>query len=42
MNLEKLLELIYVLFTLSLHLLWANGVVNDAHFAPILEHGALV
>jgi len=42
MNLEKLLELLFVLFTLCLHLLWAKGVVNDAYLAPILEHGALI
>jgi hypothetical protein len=31
MNLEKLLELLFVLFTCWLHLLWASESVNNAH-----------
>ena len=31
MNLEKLLELLFVLFTWWLHLLWASESVNNAH-----------
>jgi hypothetical protein len=34
MNLEKLLELLGVLFTCWLHLLWARESVNNAHSDP--------
>ena len=38
MNLEKLLELLFVLFTCWLHLLWARGSVNNAHSDLFLAH----
>jgi hypothetical protein len=41
MNIEKLLELLFVLFTCWLHLLWARGSVNNANFDPFLAHGVM-
>jgi hypothetical protein len=41
MNLEKLLELLFVLFTCWLHLLWARGSVNNANSDPFLAHGVM-
>jgi hypothetical protein len=41
MNLVKLLELPFVLFTCWLHLLWARGSVNNAHSDPFLAHGVM-
>ena len=41
MNLEKLLELLFVLFTCWLHLLWARGSVNNAHSDLLLAHGVM-
>jgi hypothetical protein len=41
MNLEKLLELLFVLFTCWLHLLWARGSLNNAHSDLFLAHGVM-
>jgi hypothetical protein len=41
MNLEKLLELLVVLFTCWLHLLWARGSVNNPHSGLLLAHGVM-
>ena len=41
MNLEKLLELLFVLFTCWLHLLWAKGSVNNPHSGLFLAHGVM-
>ena len=41
MNIEKLLELLFVLFTCWLHLLWARGSVNNAHSDLFLAHGVM-
>ena len=41
MNIEKLLELLFVLFTCWLHLLWARGSVNNAHSDLLLAHGVM-
>jgi hypothetical protein len=41
MNLEKLLELLFVLFTCWFHLLWARGSVNNAHSDLLLTHGVM-
>jgi hypothetical protein len=38
-NLEKLLKLLFVLFTCWLHVLWARVQVNNAHSDPFLAHG---
>jgi len=40
-NLEKLLELLFVLFTCWLHLLWARGSVNNVHSDPFAAHGVM-
>ncbi len=40
-NLEKLLDLLSVLFTCWLHLFWARGSMNNAHSAPFAEYGAM-
>jgi hypothetical protein len=42
MNLEKLLELLFVLFRCWPHLLWARGSVNNAHSDLFLAHGVMV
>ena len=41
MNLEMLLELLYVLFTGWLHLLWTRGSLNNAHSDLFLAHGVM-
>jgi hypothetical protein len=41
MNLEKLLEFLFVLFTCWLYLLWARGSVNNAHSDLFLAHGVM-
>jgi hypothetical protein len=41
MNVEKLLELHYVLFKCWLHLLWARGSVSNAHSDHFLAHGVM-
>jgi len=38
---EKPLELLYVLFTCWLHLLWARGSVNNVHSDPFAAHGVM-
>ena len=41
MNLEKLLELLVVLLTCWLHILWARESVNNAHSDPLLVNGVM-
>ena len=41
MNLEKLLALLFVLFTCWLQLRWARGSVNNAHSDLLLAHGVM-
>jgi hypothetical protein len=38
---EKLLELLYLLCTCWLHLLWASGSVNNVHSDPFAAHGVM-
>ena len=41
MNLEKLLELLVVLLTCWLHILWARESVNNAHSDLLLVNGVM-